>query len=117
MGLVNHRPRASSLFISYCKKTESDSLKTVLQSMGRHEDIAGVTFAEILSENSPLDSISDATAFANVVSGLQRTADLYTFTKEHTFESKACIEYAKLLKAQRKLQDASSHTQYTGKFG
>ncbi|QDZ21614.1 vacuolar protein sorting-associated protein [Chloropicon primus] len=114
LELVNHRPQASSLFISYCKKTESDSLKTVLQSMGKHEDIASTTFAEILSENNPIEANDDPNKFANLVSGLQRTADLYTFTKEHAFESRACIEYAKLLKTQRKLQDTSSHTQYTG---
>ena len=114
LALVNHRPQASSLFISYCKKTESESLKTVLQSMGKHEDIASTTFAEILGDNNPLDAIENPNKFAKLVSGLQRTADLYTFTKEHAFESKACIEYAKLLKTQKKLQDTASHTQYMG---
>ena len=114
LALVNHRPQASSLFISYCKKTESESLKTVLQSMGKHEDIASTTFSEILSENNPLDANEDPQKFASLVSGLQRTADLYTFTKEHNFESRACHEYAKLLKAQRKLQDTTGSTQYMG---
>ena len=114
LELVNHRPQASSLFISYCKKTESDSLKTVLQSMGRHEDIASTTFEEILQETGHEDAAQDPAKFAALVSGLQRTADLYTFTKEHAFESRACMEYAKLLKSQRKLEDSQTHTRYTG---
>ena len=114
LALVNHRPQASNLFISYCKKTESDALKTVLQSMGRDEGIANATLAELLETCHPSACVTDQRKFVQLVNGLDRLSDLYNHTKEHAFESRACSEYGKLLRLQRKLQDASSHTRFLG---
>ncbi|KAA8526197.1 hypothetical protein F0562_008064 [Nyssa sinensis] len=103
-GTIQARPLARDLFISYARCCKHEFLKDFFLSTGQLQDVAFLLWKEswqlaknpMASKGSPLHSPR--------IKLTEKAQGLFSETKEHTFESKAAEEHAKLLRIQHELE-------------
>ncbi|XP_019464204.1 PREDICTED: protein VACUOLELESS1 [Lupinus angustifolius] len=103
-GTVQARPLARDLFITYARCYKHEFLKDFFLSTGQLQDVAFLLWKEswelgknpMASKGSPLHGPR--------IKLIEKAQNLFAETKEHTFESKAAEEHAKLLRIQHELE-------------
>uniref|UniRef100_A0A5B7BBB9 Protein VACUOLELESS1 n=1 Tax=Davidia involucrata TaxID=16924 RepID=A0A5B7BBB9_DAVIN len=103
-GTIQARPLARDLFISYARSCKHEFLKDFFLSTGQLQDVAFLLWKEswelaknpMASKGSPLHGPR--------IKLIEKAQGLFSETKEHTFESKAAEEHAKLLRIQHELE-------------
>ncbi|KAI8526642.1 hypothetical protein RHMOL_Rhmol12G0011700 [Rhododendron molle] len=103
-GTIQARPLARDLFISYARCYKHEFLKDFFLSTGQLQDVSFLLWKEswelaknpMASKGSPLHGPR--------IKLIEKAQSLFAETKEHTFESKAAEEHAKLLRMQHELE-------------
>ncbi|KAH1197654.1 hypothetical protein AAZX31_18G104300 [Glycine max] len=103
-GTIQARPLARDLFITYARFYKHEFLKDFFLSTGQLQDVAFLLWKEswelgknpMASKGSPLHGPR--------IKLIEKAHGLFAETKEHTFESKAAEEHAKLLRIQHELE-------------
>ncbi|XP_059629226.1 protein VACUOLELESS1 [Cornus florida] len=103
-GTIQARLLARDLFISYARCYKHEFLKDFFLSTGQLQDVAFLLWKEswdlvknpMASKGSPLHGPR--------IKLIEKVQNLFSETKEHTFESKAAEEHAKLLKMQHEFE-------------
>ncbi|KAK9286019.1 hypothetical protein L1049_025222 [Liquidambar formosana] len=103
-GTIQARPLARDLFITYARCYKHEFLKDFFLSTGQLQDVAFLLWKEswelgknpMASKGSPLHGPR--------IKLIEKAHSLFSETKEHTFESKAAEEHAKLLRMQHELE-------------
>ncbi|XP_052210322.1 protein VACUOLELESS1 [Diospyros lotus] len=103
-GTIQSRPLARDLFVCYARCYKHEFLKDFFLSTGQLQDVAFLLWKEswelaknpMASKGSPLHGPR--------IKLIEKAQSLFTETKEHTFESKAAEEHAKLLRIQHELE-------------
>ncbi|KAI3847985.1 hypothetical protein MKX03_001097 [Papaver bracteatum] len=107
---LQSRPLARDLFITYARCYKHELLKHFFHSTGRLQDEALLLWKEswelaknpMASRGSPLHGPR--------IKLIEKTHSLFAGTKEHTFESKAAVEHARLLRLQHELEVSTQQT-------
>ncbi|XP_077252312.1 vacuoleless1 (VCL1) [Tasmannia lanceolata] len=108
-GMIQARPLARELFIAYARCYRHEFLKDFFLSTGQLQDVAFLLWKEswevgknpMASKGSPL--------YGPRIKLIEQAQNLFSETKEHTFESKAADEHAKLLRLQHELEVSTKH--------
>ncbi|KAA0052374.1 protein VACUOLELESS1 [Cucumis melo var. makuwa] len=103
-GMIQARTQARDLFITYARCYKHEFLKDFFLSTGQLNEVAFLLWKEswelgknpMASKGSPLHIPRTKL--------IDKAHSLFAETKEHTFESKAAEEHAKLLKIQHELE-------------
>ncbi|XP_042479064.1 protein VACUOLELESS1 [Macadamia integrifolia] len=103
-SMIQVRPLARDLFITYARCYKHEFLKDFFLSTGQLQDVAFLLWKEsweltknpMASKGSPLHGPR--------IKLIEKAQSLFAETKEHTFESKAAEEHAKLLRIQHELE-------------
>ncbi|OVA07247.1 Vps16 [Macleaya cordata] len=103
-GMIQARPLARDLFITYARCYRHEFLKDFFLSTGQLQDVAFLLWKEswelgknpMASKGSPLHGPR--------IKLIEKAHNLFAETKEHTFELKAAEEHAKLLRIQHELE-------------
>ncbi|XP_065851815.1 protein VACUOLELESS1 [Euphorbia lathyris] len=103
-GTIQARLVARDLFIAYSRCYKHEFLKDFFLSTGQLQDVAFLLWKEswelgknpMASKGSPLHGPR--------IKLIEKAQSLFSETKEHTFESKAAEEHAKLLRIQHELE-------------
>ncbi|XP_075506458.1 protein VACUOLELESS1 [Primulina tabacum] len=103
-GTIQARPLARDLFVTYARFYKHEFLKDFFLSTGQLQDVAFLLWKEswelaknpMASKGSPLHGPR--------IKLIEKAQNLFAETKEHTFESKAAEEHAKLLRIQHELE-------------
>ncbi|KAK4792732.1 hypothetical protein SAY86_023167 [Trapa natans] len=103
-GMIQARPLARDLFISYSRCYKHEFLKDFFLSTGQLEEVAFLLWKEswelsknpMASKGSPLQGPR--------IKHIEKSQSLFLETKDHNFESKAAEEHAKLLRIQHELE-------------
>ncbi|KAG5017440.1 hypothetical protein JHK85_023576 [Glycine max] len=103
-GTIQARPLARDLFVTYARIYKHEFLKDFFLSTGQLQDVAFLLWKEswelgknpMASKGSPLHGPR--------IKLIEKAHGLFAETKEHTFESKAAEEHAKLLRIQHELE-------------
>lgn len=103
-GMIQARPLARDLFITYARCYKHEFLKDFFLSTGQLQDVAFLLWKEswelgknpMASKGSPLHGPQ--------IKIIEKAQSLFSETKEHTFESKAAEEHAKLIRIQHELE-------------
>lgn len=103
-GMIQARPLARDLFITYARCYKHEFLKDFFLSTGQLQDVAFLLWKEswelgknpMASKGSPLHGPR--------IKIIEKAQSLFSETKEHTFESKAAEEHAKLIRIQHELE-------------
>lgn len=103
-GMIQARPLARDSFIIYARCYKHEFLKDFFLSTGQLQDVAFLLWKEswelgknpMASKGSPLHGPR--------IKLIEKAHSLFAETKEHTFESKAAEEHAKLLRMQHELE-------------
>ncbi|KAM7260084.1 hypothetical protein ACFE04_015825 [Oxalis oulophora] len=106
-GTIQARPLARDLFITYARAYKHEFLKDFFLTTGQLQDVAYLLWKEswelaknpMASKGSPLHGPR--------IKLIEKSHSLFAETKEHTFESKAAEEHAKLLRIQHDLEVAT----------
>lgn len=103
-GMIQAKPLARDLFITYARCYRHEFLKDFFLSAGQLHDVAFLLWKEswelaknpMASKGSPLHGPR--------IKLIEKSHALFSETKEHVFESKAAEEHAKLLRMQHELE-------------
>ncbi|KAL7087130.1 hypothetical protein ACP275_13G047200 [Erythranthe tilingii] len=103
-GMIQARPLARDLFVTYARCCKHEFLKDFFLSTGQLQDVAFLLWKEswelaknpMASKGSPLHGPR--------IKLVEKSHNLFTETKEHIYESKAAEEHAKLLRIQHELE-------------
>ncbi|KAG6682635.1 hypothetical protein I3842_13G153200 [Carya illinoinensis] len=103
-GMIQARTLARDLFINYARCYKHEFLKDFFLSTGQLQEVAFLLWKEswelgknpMASKGSPLHGPR--------IKLTEKAQSLFAETKEHTFESKAAEEHAKLLRIQHELE-------------
>lgn len=103
-GMIQARILARDLFITYARCYEHEFLKNFFLSNGQLQEVAFLLWKEswaigknpMASKGSPLHGPR--------IKLIEKAHSLFSETKEHTFESKAAEEHAKLIRMQHELE-------------
>ncbi|KAF5731337.1 Vacuoleless1 (VCL1) isoform 2 [Tripterygium wilfordii] len=103
-GMIQARSLARDLFITYARCYKHEFLKDFFLSTGQIQEVAFLLWKEswemgknpMASKGSPLHGPR--------IKLIEKAQSLFAETKEHTFESKAAEEHAKLLRIQHELE-------------
>ncbi|GMP53908.1 hypothetical protein CsSME_00019228 [Camellia sinensis var. sinensis] len=106
-GMIQARTLARDLFISYARCCKHDFLTDFFLSTGQLQEVSFLLWKEswelaknpMASKGSPLHGPR--------IKLIEKAQSLFVETKEHTFESKAAEEHAKLLRIQHDLEVAT----------
>ncbi|XP_058101113.1 protein VACUOLELESS1 [Magnolia sinica] len=103
-GMIQARPLARDLFITYARCYKHEFLKDFFLSTGQLQDVAFLLWKESweLGKN-PMASKGSALQGPRIKL-IEKAQHLFSETKEHAFESKAAEEHAKLLRLQHELE-------------
>lgn len=102
--MIQAKPLACDLFTTYARCYKHEFLKDFFLSTGQLQDVAFLLWKEswelgknpMASKGSPLHGPR--------IKLIDKAQSLFSETKEHTFESKAAEEHAKLLRIQHELE-------------
>ncbi|GLT74040.1 hypothetical protein SLA2020_458610 [Shorea laevis] len=103
-GMIQARPLARDLFISFSRCYKHEFLKDFFLSTGELQEVGFLLWKEsweigknpMASKGTPLHGPR--------IKLIEKAQQLFAETKEHTFESKAAEEHAKLLRIQHDLE-------------
>ncbi|XP_044503267.1 protein VACUOLELESS1 isoform X1 [Mangifera indica] len=103
-GMIQARPLACDLFITYARCYKHEFLKDFFLSTGQLQEVAFLLWKEswelgknpMASKGSPLHGPR--------IKLIEKSHSLFAETKDHIFESKAAEEHAKLLRIQHELE-------------
>ncbi|KAK4607376.1 hypothetical protein RGQ29_001281 [Quercus rubra] len=103
-GMIQARMLARDLFITYARCYKHEFLKDFFLSNGQLQEVAFLLWKEswaigknpMASKGSPLHGPR--------IKLIEKAHSLFSETKEHTFESKAAEEHAKLIRMQHELE-------------
>lgn len=103
-GMIQAKPLARDLFITYSRCYKHEFLKDFFLSTGQLQEVAFLLWKEswelgknpMASKGSPLHGPR--------IKLIEKAHGLFAETKEHNFESKAAEEHAKLLRIQHELE-------------
>ncbi|XP_015880079.3 protein VACUOLELESS1 [Ziziphus jujuba] len=103
-GMIQPRNLARDLFVAYARCYKHEFLKDYFLSNGQLQEVAFLLWKEswelgknpMASKGSPLHGPR--------IKLIEKAQNLFSETKEHTFESKAAEEHAKLLRIQHELE-------------
>lgn len=106
-GMIQAKTLARDLFISYARCCKHDFLTDFFLSTGQLQEVSFLLWKEswelaknpMASKGSPLHGPR--------IKLIEKAQSLFVETKEHTFESKAAEEHAKLLRIQHDLEVAT----------
>ncbi|KAK4846180.1 hypothetical protein QYF36_014058 [Acer negundo] len=106
-GMIQAKPLACDLFTTYARCYMHEFLKNFFLSTGQLQEVAFLLWKEswelgknpMASKGSPLHGPR--------IKLIEKARDLFSETKEHTFESKAAEEHAKLLRIQHELETST----------
>uniref|UniRef100_A0A6N2NGT4 Vps16 C-terminal domain-containing protein n=1 Tax=Salix viminalis TaxID=40686 RepID=A0A6N2NGT4_SALVM len=103
-GTIQARPLARDLFIAYARCYKHEFLKDFFLSTGQLQEVAFLLWKESweLGKN-PMGS-KGSPLHGPRIKLIEKAHNLFSETKEHTFESKAAEEHAKLLRIQHELE-------------
>eukprot|EP00258_Populus_trichocarpa_P004599 XP_002306748.2 protein VACUOLELESS1 [Populus trichocarpa] len=103
-GTIQARPLARDLFTAYARCYKHEFLKDFFLSTGQLQDVAFLLWKDSweLGKN-PMGS-KGSPLHGPRIKLIEKAHNLFSETKEHTFESKAAEEHAKLLRIQHELE-------------
>ncbi|KAJ6998320.1 hypothetical protein NC653_014495 [Populus alba x Populus x berolinensis] len=103
-GTIQARPLARDLFIAYARCYKHEFLKDFFLSTGQLQEVAFLLWKDSweLGKN-PMGS-KGSPLHGPRIKLIEKAHNLFSETKEHTFESKAAEEHAKLLRIQHELE-------------
>ncbi|MQM07858.1 hypothetical protein Taro_040703, partial [Colocasia esculenta] len=106
LGMIHPKPLARDLFIAYARCYKHEFLKDFFLSIGQLQDVAYLLLKESweLGSNLAAGKGSGSPLQGPRIRVIEQAQKLFSETKEHTFESKAAEEHAKLLKVQHELE-------------
>ncbi|XP_008811095.2 protein VACUOLELESS1 [Phoenix dactylifera] len=114
-GTINARPLARDLFIAYARFYKHEFLKDFFLSTGRLQDVAFLLLKESWHlEKNPMASKGGSPLHGPRIRLIEQAQKLFSETKEHTFESKAAEEHAKLLRLQHELEVSTKQAIFVG---
>ncbi|XP_020529347.1 protein VACUOLELESS1 isoform X2 [Amborella trichopoda] len=103
-GMIQMKPLARDLFISYARCYKHEFLKDFYLSAGMLHDLAFLLWRESWEQGkNPLAS-KGSPIHGPRIKLVEQAHNLFSETKEHAFESKAAEEHAKLLRVQHELE-------------
>ncbi|CAI8596482.1 unnamed protein product [Vicia faba] len=103
-GTIQARQLARDLFITYARCYKHEFLKDFFLSTGQLQDVAFLLWKESWElEKNPMAS-KGSPLHGPRIKLIEKAQNLFAETKEHTFESKAAEEHAKLLRLQHELE-------------
>ncbi|KAF6134565.1 hypothetical protein GIB67_022305, partial [Kingdonia uniflora] len=113
-GMIQARPITRDLFITYARCYKHEFLKDFFLSTGHLQDVAFLLWEEswelgknpMASKGSPLHGPR--------IKLIEKAQSLFAETKEHSFESKAAEEHAKLLRIQHELEVTTNKAIFVG---
>ncbi|KAK9815234.1 hypothetical protein WJX72_000416 [[Myrmecia] bisecta] len=122
LATIQAKPLARSLFVAYCSRKEPELLEQIYMAMGVPEGVAQMRMRQaIVRSTSASHSRSGgraeqvtAVGLAEMTKPLEQAADLYGQTKDHTFQSKAAAEFARLRRCQGELEAETGHACFVG---
>ncbi|KAK1321762.1 hypothetical protein QJS10_CPA03g00634 [Acorus calamus] len=113
-GMIQAKPLARDLFIAYARYHKREFLKDFFLSSGQLQDVALL----LLKESWELDRNPMATRGTPLhgprIKLIEQAQNLFSDTKEHAFEAKACEEHAKLLRLQHELEVSTKQPIFVG---
>ncbi|KAM0858443.1 hypothetical protein ACQ4PT_047830 [Festuca glaucescens] len=112
-GIINARPLARDLFMTYARHSKHEALKDFFLSTGRLQDAAFLLLKESRElEKNPV--ASKGSIHVPQVRLIDQAYRLFAETKEHLFESKSAEEHAKLLRVQHNLEVSTKQAIFLG---
>ncbi|KAI3908198.1 hypothetical protein MKW98_029499 [Papaver atlanticum] len=111
-GTLQARPLARDLFITYARCYKHEFLKNFFLSTGRLQDAALLLWKESWELGKNPIAIRRSALHGPHIKLIEKTHSLFAGTKEHTFESKAAEEHARLLRIQHELEVSTKQTIY-----
>ncbi|XP_058788264.1 protein VACUOLELESS1-like [Vicia villosa] len=103
-GTIQARQLPRDLFITYARCYKHEFLKDFFLSTGQIQDVAFLLWKESWElEKNPMAS-KGSPLHGPRIKLIEKAHNLFVETKEHTFESKAAEEHAKLLRLQHELE-------------
>uniref|UniRef100_A0ACD5W1V2 Uncharacterized protein n=1 Tax=Avena sativa TaxID=4498 RepID=A0ACD5W1V2_AVESA len=113
-GIINARPLARDLFMTYARHSKHEALKDLFLSTGRLQDAAFLLLKESRElEKNPMAS-KGSPLHGPQVRLVEQAHRLFAETKEHLFESKSAEEHAKLLRVQHHLEVSTKQAIFMG---
>ncbi|CAN0909928.1 Protein VACUOLELESS1 [Linum grandiflorum] len=106
-GTIQARPLARDMFITYARCYKHEFLKDFFLSTGQLQEVAYLLWKESWEiVKNPMASRGSA-LHGPRIKMIEKSQNLFAETKEHTFESKAAEEHAKLIRIQHELEVAT----------
>ncbi|KAL2623066.1 hypothetical protein R1flu_003271 [Riccia fluitans] len=105
--IIQTRPLARDLFIVYARESEPELLKTFYVSGGQPQCCAELFLRESWNSGQSITVRQGSALQGPRVKLIEQAAELYSQTKDNSFEAKAAEEHAKLLKVQQDLEAAT----------
>ncbi|CAN1255448.1 Protein VACUOLELESS1 [Linum perenne] len=106
-GTIQARPLARDMFITYARCYKHEFLKDFFLSTGQLQEVAYLLWKESWEiGKNPMASRGSA-LHGPRIKMIDKAQNLFAETKEHTFESKAAEEHAKLIRIQHELEVAT----------
>eukprot|EP00897_Mesotaenium_endlicherianum_P008023 jgi/Mesen1/7249/ME000373S06324 len=112
--ILNSRPAARDLFISFAKQTDTELLKRYYAASAQPQGVAELVVREAweAARSSHTPGGRHPTVSGVRLKLLEQAGDLYGQTKNHVFHSKACEEHVRLLKVQQDLETKTGQRVY-----
>ncbi|EOX93144.1 Vacuoleless1 (VCL1) isoform 3 [Theobroma cacao] len=103
-GMIQARPLPRDLFISYARCYKHEFLKDFFLSTGQLQEVAYLLWKESWELGKNPMATKGSPLHGPRIKLIEKAQHLFSETKEHTFESKAAEEHAKLLRIQHELE-------------
>ncbi|XP_075635085.1 protein VACUOLELESS1 [Castanea sativa] len=103
-GMIQARMLARDLFITYARCYKHEFLKDFFLSNGQLQEVAFLLWKESWAIGKNPMAIRGSPLHGPRIKLIEKAHSLFSETKEHTFESKAAEEHAKLIRMQHELE-------------
>ncbi|XP_068634091.1 protein VACUOLELESS1 [Aristolochia californica] len=103
-GMIQARPLARDLFITYARSHKREFLKNFLLTTGQLPEFAMLLWKESFEIANNAMASKGSPLHGPRIKLIEDAQHLFAETKEHAFESKAAEEHAKLLRLQHELE-------------
>ncbi|EFJ24200.1 hypothetical protein SELMODRAFT_101752 [Selaginella moellendorffii] len=101
---VQDKPLARNLFIAYARQNEPDVLKKFFASIGQLHRVGELLLWEAWAQSKNPVTRQGSPLQGPRIRLIEEAQRLFSHSKEHDFEAKACDEQARLLKIQHELE-------------
>ncbi|KAK9999284.1 hypothetical protein SO802_018887 [Lithocarpus litseifolius] len=103
-GMIQARMLARDLFITYARCYKHEFLKDFFLSNGQLQEVAFLLWKESWAKGKNPMASRGSPLHGPRIKLIEKAHSLFSETKEHTFESKAAEEHAKLIRMQHELE-------------